>query len=256
MARPFLSADWRDVVLVNFRVDPDLLRPYLPPGAVLDTPDGRPDLHLASLVAFTFANTRVRGVPLPGAQAFGEVNVRFYARRGPMRAAVFVREFVPVPLVVFGARLLYRQPYHLARISHDARRVAGIIEATTAFARGRVSGTIRIEADDAPEIPGRTREEHFLKEHYWGFDRGWTGRSFRYRVDHPVWRTFPVRSAAIGLDPGMLIGGDWAGIDWQAARHSVLFAEGSRAVVWGAQPLIEPDLIGLERGVRGAGSDG
>lgn len=244
MARPFLTADWRDVVLVNYRVDPDLLRPHLPPGSVLDTPDAEPGRHLVSLVAFTFAHTRVHGIPVPGGGRFGEVNVRFYVRRGPMRAAVFVREFVPVPAIVVGARVLYRQPYHLARIRHDVERSPDQIAVTTTFVRGQTRGRLRVVADPIPVVPDPTGEEHFLKEHYWGFDRGWSGATFRYRVDHPVWRTHAVRDADIALDPGMLIGGRWATVDWDAALHSVLLAEGSRAVVWGAEPLVHPDLAG------------
>ncbi len=244
MARPFLTADWRDVVLVNYRVDPALLRPYVPPGSVLDTPDAAPGRHLVSLVAFTFANTRVHGIPVPGAGRFGEVNVRFYVRRASMRAAVFVREFVPVPVIAFGARALYRQPYYLARIRHEVERGPEAIVATTAFARGDIRGRIRVVADSQSSIPDPASEEHFLKEHYWGFDRGWSGATFRYRVDHPVWRTHEVRDAEFSLDPGMLIGGRWATVDWDAALHSVLLADGSRAVVWGAEPLVNPDLAG------------
>lgn len=256
MARPFLTADWRDVVLVNYRVDPDLLRPHLPPGSVLDTPDGTPDLHLVSLVAFTFANTRVHGIPIPGGRRFGEVNVRFYARRGPMRAAVFVREFVPAPIIAFGARALYRQPYRLARVEHAVERRPDAIVATTTFERGETRGTIRIDADPVPFLPDPASEEHFLKEHYWGFDRGWSGAAFRYRVDHPVWRTHAVRRAAVDLDPGMLIGGRWATVDWNAALHSVLLAEGSRAVVWSAEPLVNPDQAGTIGAWQEAAGDG
>jgi hypothetical protein len=54
-----------------------------------------------------FADTHVYGLPVPTAQRFSEVNLRFYVRRGPMRACVFLREFVPVPLVLLGARLFY-----------------------------------------------------------------------------------------------------------------------------------------------------
>lgn len=244
MARPFLTADWRDVVLVNYRVDPHLLAPHLPPGSVLDTPEAAPGRHLVSLVAFTFANTRVHGIPVPGAGRFGEVNVRFYARRASMRAAVFVREFVPVPAIAFGARVLYRQPYRLARIAHDVELRDDALLAASTFARGDIRGTIRVEADPVAFVPDPASEEHFLKEHYWGFDRGWSGATFRYRVDHPVWRTHSVHHAEIGLNPGMLIGGRWATVDWDAALHSVLLAEGSRAVVWSAEPLVNPDLAG------------
>lgn len=245
VARPFLTAEWRDVVLVNYRVDPELLRPFLPPGSDLDTPDAEPGVHLVSVVAFTFARTRVFGVPLPTAQRFGEVNVRFYVRRGPMRATVFLREFVPSPLVVVGARWLYRQPYALARIDHLVERSGGEVVVRTRFARGRVGGEITLRAANEPAVPPPDSVEHFLKEHYWGFDRDWRGRSFRYRVDHPVWRTYPVVAADVGLDPGKLLGGVWAAVDWEASRVSVLLAEGSRAVVSTPEPLVNPDLIGL-----------
>ena len=245
VSRPFLTAEWRNVVLVNYRVDPALLRPHVPRGSELDTPDADPSLHVVSLVAFTFSRTRVFGIPLPMAQEFGEVNVRFYVRRGSMRATVFLREFVPSPLVVGGARILYRQPYAVARIEHRAENVGGEIRVRTQFNRGSIDGTILVRADDRPTIPSPESTDHFLKEHYWGFDRGWRGDSIRYRVDHPLWRTYPVETAEVRLDPGMLLGGLWADVDWEASRVSVLLAEGSPAVVYTPEPLSNPELIGL-----------
>jgi hypothetical protein len=54
----------------------------------------------------------------------------------------------------------------------------------------------------------------------------------------------------------MLLGGEWATVDWNAARHSVLLAEGSRAVVWSAEPLVNPDLAGTIGAWEEVGSDG
>jgi hypothetical protein len=241
-ARPFLTAEWTNVVLVNYRVPPALLLPHVPPGSELDTPDGDSALHLVSLVAFHFERTRVYGLPIPSARHFPEVNLRFYVRRGPMRATVFLREYVPVPVVVLGARLLYQQPYERAAITHDVRR-DGLdgdhLTVHTTFAGRAHRGEIRLRARNEPTTPPETSEEHFLKEHYWGFDRTRSGSSFRYRVAHPVWRTFPVESAEVTIDPGLLLGGDWRSVDWSAVRRSVLFAEGSAAIVYEAEPLID-----------------
>jgi hypothetical protein len=121
MRRPFLTARWTDLVLANYRVPPELLLTHVPPGSELDAPDDEPGLPLLSLVAMRFVDTHVYGLPVPTAQSFPEVNLRFYVRRGPMRACVFLREFVPVPLVILGARLLYHQPYSVARLSHDVQ---------------------------------------------------------------------------------------------------------------------------------------
>ncbi len=237
MPRPFLTARWSNLLLVNYRVPEALLLPHVPPGSELDTPDDQPGLHLLSLVAFHFSQTHVLGLPLPTAQRFPEVNLRFYVRRGERRATVFLREFVPVPLVALGARLLYHQPYLLATIWHQARVYPERIELYTRFKHRRHTGELRVRARNEPAIPAPDSQEHFLKEHYWGFDRRPSGESFRYRVDHPVWRTFPVEAAQVTWDPGALLGPPWQEVDWPAAQHSVLVAEGSDVVLHGAEPL-------------------
>jgi len=56
--RVFLSAEWRDLVMLNYEVDPLLLRSYVPPGTELDTFDGR---TLVSLVGFRFLRTKIYG---------------------------------------------------------------------------------------------------------------------------------------------------------------------------------------------------
>ncbi|MBI3971497.1 MAG: DUF2071 domain-containing protein [Chloroflexi bacterium] len=239
VTRPFLTARWTDVVLASYRVPPELLQPHIPPGSELDAPDDAPGLHLLSLVALRFSDTRVLGVPVPTAQDFPELNLRFYARRGERRAAVFLREFVPVPLVVLGARLLYRQPYHLASVAHRVRSERGLIRVHTTFAHRGHHGELRLVARDAPETPPPGSQAHWLKEHYWGFDRGWTGQGFRYRVAHPVWRTHPVLEAEVSIDPGAILGGAWRSLDWPERLHSVVFADGSAATVYTPEPLVE-----------------
>src|ERR1051325_7183049 len=47
--RPFLTARWRHLLLLNYRVDPPLLEPLVPDGTELDPWEGR---TLMSLVGF------------------------------------------------------------------------------------------------------------------------------------------------------------------------------------------------------------
>lgn len=236
-SRVFMTARWTDVVMVNFLVPPNLLQPHVPPGSVLDTPDGQPDLHLLSIVALRFRDTRVRGVKIPTAQDFAELNLRFYVRQGDKRAAVFLREFVPTPLIVIGARLFYQQPYFLARITHRVTKGDGSISVRTRFRNRQHRGGIDLIARNEPTVPPEDSVEHFLKEHYWGFHRGRGGGGISYRVEHPVWITYPVEQAEVTVDPGVLLGKRWRSVDWDDARHSVVFAEGSNATVYDAMPL-------------------
>src|SRR5215813_5126105 len=103
--RPFLTAEWRNLLMVNFDVDPELLRPHVPAGTALDFHEGRTFL---SLVAFQFLDTRVMGVPVPRHRNFEELNLRFYVRRevgGQVRrGVVFLKEVVPRYAVAWLAR--------------------------------------------------------------------------------------------------------------------------------------------------------
>src|SRR4051794_25256625 len=96
MAHPFLTAEWRLLVMLPFPLHPAALTPLVPAGTELDFRDGRTFL---SLVGFRFLKTRVRGVPVPGHVDFDEVNLRFYVRcktaDGWRRGVTFVKEIVP-----------------------------------------------------------------------------------------------------------------------------------------------------------------
>jgi uncharacterized protein YqjF (DUF2071 family) len=59
MPRAFLSAEWRWLAMLNYRVAPELLRPYVPAGTELDCWDGATYL---SIVGFLFRDTRLLGV--------------------------------------------------------------------------------------------------------------------------------------------------------------------------------------------------
>jgi uncharacterized protein YqjF (DUF2071 family) len=87
---PFLTAEWRDLAMLNYEIDAAVLRPFVPAGTELDAWGGR---TFVSVVGFRFLGTRVRGVPVPGHRDFEELNLRFYVRRvaddGPRRGVVF-----------------------------------------------------------------------------------------------------------------------------------------------------------------------
>ena len=118
--RPFLTAAWRHLLLLNYRVEPRHLEPLVPRGTELDAWEGR---TLVSLVGFRFLDTAVLGVPVPGLRDFTEVNLRFYVRRlapdGALRrGVVFIRELVPRRLVAWIARLVYHEPYRRVPMRH------------------------------------------------------------------------------------------------------------------------------------------
>ena len=117
---PFLAAEWRDLLIINYEVDPALLFPRLPAGTSLDLFEGR---ALVSLVGFRFLQTRVRGIAIPGYQDFEELNLRFYVTHrtpaGELRRGVcFIGEFVPRRAIAWVARWVYGEPYRALPLRH------------------------------------------------------------------------------------------------------------------------------------------
>jgi uncharacterized protein YqjF (DUF2071 family) len=103
----FLSAEWRNLLMLNYEVDPELLRVYVPVGTEIDSFAGK---TYVSLVGFRFLHTRLFGkCAIPFHSDFDEVNLRFYVRRREgttmRRGVVFIREIVPKWAVAQDARL-------------------------------------------------------------------------------------------------------------------------------------------------------
>ena len=83
--KPFLTANWRYLAMLNFAAEPRLLEPLLPQGTELDFHDGQTFL---SVVGFLFLDTVVLGLPIPRHRDFEELNLRFSAENKGFVAAV------------------------------------------------------------------------------------------------------------------------------------------------------------------------
>jgi uncharacterized protein YqjF (DUF2071 family) len=210
--RPFLTARWEHLVLLNYAVPTRLIAPLVPRGTEIDRFAGE---ALVSLVGFRFASTRLRGFSVPGHRLFEEVNLRFYvARVGAdgvrRRAVVFVRELVPRLAVATVARLVYNEPYRTVAMAHDtaldperggyacyAWRLAGHSYALEASVEGRA----------APLEPGS--EAAFITEHYYGYTRQRDGSTLEYAVEHPPWPIWSTSRAGFFGNGAALYGEDW-----------------------------------------------
>jgi uncharacterized protein len=102
----FLTAKWRDLVMLNYEVDPSLLQRHVPAGTELDSFEGK---TYVSLVGFYFSGTRLWGkIAVPMHTEFEEANLRFYVRQraeGEERRGVcFIAEIVPRRAIAWTAR--------------------------------------------------------------------------------------------------------------------------------------------------------
>jgi len=131
----FLTAEWKNLVMLNYVVDASLLERFVPAGTELDSFEGSTYL---SLVGFQFSRSRLFGFPVPFHQAFEEVNLRFYVRRSSKRGVVFIRELVPKYAVAAVARLTFNENYSCVPMSHriEPRAESGVVEVKYAWGSG------------------------------------------------------------------------------------------------------------------------
>ncbi len=226
--RPFLTAEWHDVLGVTYAAEHALLEPYLPTGAQIDVLDGSPRV---SLVAFGFRNTRVRGLAIPGHIRFPEINLRFYVRLHGERAVVFIREFVPRPAIAIVAKVFYNEPYKTTRMALDISHGAAELRVRHRFGPGKAN-VVAATADPAAVLPDEASPEHWLTHHDLGVGRTRDGRARSYGVEHERWALHAIRDLRVDVDFGALYGERWAHLAAAEPSH-VTLAAGSQVRVLG-----------------------
>ena len=240
-ASPFLTAEWRHLVMLNYEVDPNVLTSYLPRGTELDLFQ---EQCLISLVGFQFRETSLRGWRIPWHVNFDEVNLRFYVRRvvnGQVRrGVVFLREIVGRHAISWVANRIYHENYVTHPIFSRIIASAALPDATGLTvprqqiryhwrARGQ---EFQFGCDSAgeptPLVPGSISE--FITEHYWGYVRRRDGSTGEYEVRHPAWRVWQPVQVFASPQIAAYYGGPFEAALSQPA-HSALLAEGSAVSV-------------------------
>lgn len=231
MAGRFLSAEWRTLVMLNWEVDPDLLRPLVPRGTELDAWQGK---TFVSAVGFLFLDTRLMGIPMPFHRNFEEVNLRFYVgREGPegwRRGVCFVREIVPRLAIAAIARWVYNEAYIAYPMRHGGNVGESGGSAEYGWRRGGRWESLRATFSGAPKPLEAGSVEEFITEHYWGYTAQRDGGTIEYRVEHPSWRVWRADEAALDADVAALYGPQFAA-PLAAPPSSAFVADGSPVIV-------------------------
>jgi uncharacterized protein YqjF (DUF2071 family) len=230
--RRFLKAEWKNLLMLNYEVDPAILQPYLPFGTVLDNWQGK---TLVSMVGFMFRETRVLGIKWPWHINFEEVNLRFYVKHFDgkewKRGAVFVSEIVPKSVIVLIANNLYKEHYSALPMRHSITplnegRARYLYEWKLNGKWNKLGATVSSLFQD---IKSGSPEE-FIFEHYWGYNGLGPAKTMEYQVEHISWQTAPVVDFIFEADVADLYGEAFVPY-LQGKPYSVFFAEGSEISV-------------------------
>ena len=237
--RIFLSTEWRDLLMLNYEIDPALLQPFVPRGTELDSFEGT---TYVSLVGLRFARTKLFGlISVPFHSDFDEVNLRIYVRRCEgseiRRGVMFIREIVSLPAVTFLARLAYAENYRTLPLRHSINLTdsGGSIEYSWESASAAVSHP---RANARHFISRRRRQPRTIHLRtllglFAPPQRQLPRISRRSRADGRIWRA---SSAAFEGDGAALYGSDFGSVLSQPPR-SAFIADGSAVLVYAARRI-------------------
>jgi len=227
MAKVFLQAEWRKLVMVNYEVDPNLLKGYLPYKTELDLWN---NTCYVSLVGFMFLDTKVKGFKIPFHRNFEEVNLRFYVRYKEndswKRGVVFIKEIVPKHALTFVANLVYGENYQTMPMQHSWAKENDKQTIEYKWQTKAKWNSIKIQTHLSLHEIDEGSEEEFITEHYWGYTKINDTKTSEYGVEHPRWQVFKTLEYKIDVNFGEVYGQSFDFLNTRNPK-SVFLAEGS-----------------------------
>jgi uncharacterized protein YqjF (DUF2071 family) len=239
----FLSAQWQNLVMINYEIDAKILLPWLPAYTELDSYDGK---ILVSLVGFLFKNTKVFGIRWPWHTNFEEVNLRFYVKHFTgaewRRGVVFISEIVPRPAIAKAASILYHEPYIAMPMHHNFQVRDESIDVSYQWKNNNKWDSIQVTAEASLTNIKKDSAEEFILEHYWGYNKYNKTKTIEYGVEHVTWQVHQVRDWKLDCDIAALYDTSFLPF-FTCEPHSVFLAKGSDVIIRKPKYLVGPPFI-------------
>ncbi|MDR6966283.1 uncharacterized protein YqjF (DUF2071 family) [Flavobacterium arsenatis] len=227
----FLIAQWKNLALINYEIDAEIVEKFIPTGTEIDTWNGK---CYVSLVGFMFKNVKLLGIKIPFHVNFEEVNLRFYVKRWEenqwKRGVVFVKEIVPKRALTFVANTIYKEHYQTLPMKHSVTENQSSTDFVYQWKTKDKWNTILVETEKkAIEIEANSEAE-FITEHYFGYTKVNNEITFEYEVKHPRWKQFEVINFQVDVDFEGVYGNEFGFLKNQKPV-SVMLAIGSEISV-------------------------
>lgn len=226
----FLKGSWKNLIFLNYAVDPEILKPHLPKGCEIDLFEGKAYI---SLVALQFLNLNVMGLSVPGFHAFPQINLRFYIKYGEQRGIRFLREYLPSRLAAFGTRMMYHEPCESATMTEAVSMTPDQVRAQYDLENSTGDLQIKVLAQNHPQEVVADSFANFCHFREVGVSKSLIGKTFSYQIYSPPWKMFPVKETQISEKISLFFGEEFSALDH--APDSVLFFEGSDVALSGVQ---------------------
>jgi hypothetical protein len=221
---------WVNVLFAHWRVEADVLRPFVPAPLTVQEFDGT---SWIGIVPFRMENVMLRGLPnVPGLSAFPELNVRLYVEHGGKPGVWFLSLDASNRLAVWAARRFFHLPYVWATMRvqehgdtyvYASERRRGAHPATFSAAYRPTSGVYHA-------APGTLA--HWLTERYCLYAQAPNGTLLRADVHHHPW---PLQQATVTVETNRLL--EPYGMALGGRPDCVHFSKCIDVAVWNPEPV-------------------
>jgi len=227
----FLTAQWKNLALINYEVDVKILDKYVPMGTEIDLWNNK---CYVSLVGFMFNDTKLLGLKIPFHTNFEEINLRFYVKRLEngewKRGVVFIKEIVPKKAITFIANTFYQEHYQTNNMRHAVAENSYSRTFSYQWQNDNQWNSIQLETKLDQSVIGLNSEAEFITEHYFGYTKYDANTTFEYEVTHPRWKQFEIINYKIEVVFENNYGKDFIFLN-ETKPISVFLAKGSKITV-------------------------
>ena len=227
----FLKANWENIIMVNYEIDPEILLPFLPKGVELDLYEGK---AFVSLVGFMFKNTKIFKVPIPYFGNFEEINLRFYVKRIEgttiKRGVVFNNETIPYRIVAWIANKLYKEHYTVVPTKHFIHQIGEKKQVKFEWLLDKKCNHILVETEVASKEMITNSLEEFIYEHYYGYTKVNESATEEYHLKHPSWEVCKMLKYNVNCDFSAMYGTAFSVLN-KTKPTAVFLAKGSSVSV-------------------------
>ncbi|HMP78479.1 MAG TPA: DUF2071 domain-containing protein [Pirellulaceae bacterium] len=206
-----MQSQWKELVALNFQIDPAVLQSYVPPGLQLDYFN---DETFVSLIAVQLRNVRIWGLPLPVTRGFQHVALRYYVKRRVgdefRQGFCTIKSFVPSRFAAWVLHMVFKTEFSRTWMKSQ---VSGFgspdeNEVPTVDYQWKYQGEtnrIRVRGRHRLQRGGMDSKMHFIlnKDYRYVVSRGTT---LEYKVEWTPWDVWDAGHANFQCDSKSMFG--------------------------------------------------
>jgi len=229
------QAEWREIVVINFEIDPKLLKTYIPPKTELDFFNG---VTFVTLMARVCKNIRPYGWPLVIARSVEQIQLRFYVKRhvgdSVRRGICLIKDYVPKKKTSLLLNWMFKHSFAPVKVKRESSHFNGtspeqMPTVEYQWLTGEHWNRVRVKARSQMRTQEKETKESFVLDHHYGYTVK-DGRTFEYFVDYSPWAMWDAQSGSFDCNTEQVFGKPFV----RALSHrpaSVFLARGSEVVI-------------------------